>query len=71
MRVVGKDFMVALAFDKDGRVAKTDRILAFMIDWPIARVIARADRWGWRLELSDEEREQVARRDEQAAATDR
>jgi hypothetical protein len=70
MIVRGKDFMVGLHF-RDGVVIKADRVLAFLVGKPIAYVIAQADRWGWRIELNADEREQVARCDEQAAGVDR
>jgi len=54
--------MVGLA-TKDGVVVRTDRVLKFMRGWTIGQVLARADRWRWRVDLDADEREQLARAD--------
>jgi len=59
MLVRGPDFMVG-AHARDGVIVKADRVLAFAVGWPIDKFLARADRWGWRVDLSAEERAQLA-----------
>jgi hypothetical protein len=72
MLIRGPDFMVG-AHARDGVIVKADRVLAFAVGWPIDKFLARADRWGWRVDLSAEERAQLANggtaSEETAAAT--
>jgi len=52
--------MVGLHF-KNGEVIKADRILSFLVGKSIAHVVDQADRWGWRVDLTAEERKWLER----------
>ena len=72
MRIIGKDRSYVIgAHAEGGRIAKVEhRALAFLTGRPVADVVAWATRWGIEVELSDDERAQVARHAEQAVAAD-
>ena len=58
MRIHGENFSVGL-HAKDGVVIKADRPVSYMRGWPLARVLALAERWHWKVGLSDNERAQM------------
>jgi len=58
MRVVGPSFSVVLRL-RGGVVAEAARPVSYMTGWQVARVLALAERWSWRVELSDAERAQI------------
>ena len=72
MRIIGKDRAYVIgAHVEGGRVAKVEhRALAFLRGRRVADVVTWATRWGITVELSDDERAQVARHAEQAVAAD-
>ena len=58
MRVIGPNFRVVLCL-RGGMVAEAARPVSYMKGWRVERVLALAERWGWKAELSDGERQQV------------
>ena len=56
-----KDFFIGAHFDASGVVTKVDRAAAFLRGRPIGDVVDLARRRGWRIELSADEEEQLAR----------
>ena len=54
MRIVGSNFSVNLTV-QDGMVTHASRPVRYMEGWPLARVLALAQRWNWRVELHDYE----------------
>jgi hypothetical protein len=54
MRVVGPNFQVALRL-RDGVVTEAARPVSYMRGWRVERVLALAERWGWKVEDSDGE----------------
>ena len=59
MRVTGPGKVMVTLAVKDGVVVKAGRPIRYMVDWPIARALNTIERWGWRVELNDDEREQI------------
>ena len=55
MRIIGPNFSVNLTV-RGGEVAIASRPVRYMEGWPLARVLALAQRWKWRVELDDYER---------------
>jgi len=55
MRIIGPNFSVNLTL-RDGTVTVASRPVRYMEGWPLARVLALAQRWNWRVELDDYER---------------
>ena len=58
MVIVGPSFRVQLAV-KDGIVTEAARPISYMKNWSLERVIRLAERWHWRIRMSDEERAQL------------
>ena len=59
MRIAGKNFGPIVLRIADGTVVEADRPVRYMRGWPIERVVALAERWHWRVELSASENEQL------------
>ena len=59
MLIVGPNFRVVLRL-RGGVVAEAARPVSYMKGWRVERVLALAERWGWKAEMSDGERAQVA-----------
>ena len=59
MRIVGPNFNVILRL-RGGAVAEAARPVSYMRGWEVARVLALAERWGWKAEMSGAEEAQVA-----------
>jgi hypothetical protein len=61
MRIIGPNFSVVLRL-RGGVVAEAARPVSYMKGWRVERVLALAERWGWKVEASyyDEEQEQTA-----------
>jgi hypothetical protein len=57
VRIVGPNFFADLVV-KDDIVVMADRPIRWMIGKPLARVVALAKRWRWRVEFNNAEREQ-------------
>ena len=55
MRIIGPNFSVNLTL-RGGTVTAASRPIRYMEGWPLARVLALAQRWNWRVELDDYER---------------
>ena len=49
MRVVGPNFTVGLVV-QDGRVTRAGPILKYVVGWSTERVVALANRRGWKIE---------------------
>ena len=58
MRIVGPNFRVVLCL-RGGVVAEAARPVSYMKGWEVARVLALAERWGWKAEMSSAEEAQV------------
>jgi hypothetical protein len=58
MRIIGPNFSVVLRL-RGGVVAEAARPVSYMRGWEVARVLALAERWGWKVALSDAEQVQV------------
>ena len=52
MRIIGPNFSVNLTV-RDGTVTMASRSIRYMEGWPLARVLALAQHWNWRVELDD------------------
>ena len=59
MRIIGPNFSVVLRL-RGGVVAEAARPVSYMRGWEVARVLALAERWGWKAEMSSAEEAQVA-----------
>ena len=59
MRIVGPNFRVVLRL-RGGVVAEAARPVSYMKGWRVERVLALAERWGWKAEMSGAEEAQVA-----------
>ena len=70
MRIVGPNFQVALRL-RGGVVAEAARPVSYMRGWTLARVLALAERWGWKAELSDGEQAQVTAPKQRAELSER
>jgi hypothetical protein len=58
VRIISSNFAVNLSV-KDGVVTAADRPVRWMVGKPLARVLALAKRWHWRIEfLNEAERKQ-------------
>ena len=44
---------------KSGMIVAADRPVAYMRGWELRRAVALAERWHWKLTLSDDERTQL------------
>jgi hypothetical protein len=44
---------------KAGEVVVADRPVSYMRGWPVARVFRLAERWGWKVDVFDNERTQL------------
>jgi len=63
MQIIGKDFGPVLVQAKDGVIVAAARPVSYMRGWSLARVLALAGRWQWKVELTDLEREQFEQRE--------
>jgi hypothetical protein len=59
MRITGRDFGPVLLTVKAGEVVVADRPVSYMRGWPVARVFRLAERWGWKVDVFDNERTQL------------
>ena len=59
MRISGENFGPVVLHAKGGMVVEADRPVRYMRGWELQRVVRLAERWHWRLELSDSERSQL------------
>jgi len=59
MKITGSNFQVVLHL-RGGVVAEAARPVSYMKGWEVARVLALAERWGWKAEMSGAEEAQVA-----------
>jgi hypothetical protein len=59
MRITGKDFGPVHLTIKAGEVVVADRPVSYMRGWPVARVFRLAERWGWKVDVFDNERPQL------------
>jgi hypothetical protein len=55
VRVIGSNFRVNLSVE-DQVITAADRPVSYMRGWPLARVLALAERWQWKVEFNDTER---------------
>jgi hypothetical protein len=44
---------------KDGTVVEASRPISYMAGWTTARVLKLAERWGWKITVSDDELAQL------------
>lgn len=59
MRIIGSNFSVIVSA-RNGVVTAADRPVRYMKGWPLARVLALAKRWDWKIQyLNEAERKQV------------
>ena len=58
MRIIGQNFEVIVQA-KSGTVVEADRAVRYMRGWELQRVVKLAERWHWKLTLSDDERAQL------------
>jgi hypothetical protein len=58
LRIIGPNFRVVLRL-RGGVVAEAARPVSYMKGWELARVLALAERWGWKVEMSGAEEAQV------------
>jgi hypothetical protein len=58
LRIIGPNFRVVLRL-RGGVVAEAARPVSYMKGWRVERVLALAERWGWKAEMSDGERAQA------------
>jgi len=58
MRIIGPGFQVVLRL-RGGVVAEAARPVSYMKGWRVERVLALAERWGWKAEMSSVEEAQV------------
>jgi hypothetical protein len=60
MRITGENFGPVLVQARGGVIREADRAVRYMKGWSLERVVALAERWGWKLDMSDDERAQLA-----------
>jgi hypothetical protein len=60
MRITGENFGPVLVQAKGGMVVEADRPVRYMRGWELQRVVRLAERWRWKIDLSDDERAQLA-----------
>ena len=65
MRITGKDFGPVFVKAVSGTIVAADRPVSYMRGWELRRAIAVAERWHWKLVLSDNEREQLGQQQQQ------
>ena len=58
MLIVGPNFRVILRL-REGVVAEAARPVSYMKGWRVERVLALAQRWGWKLEMNSAEEAQA------------
>jgi hypothetical protein len=58
LRIIGSNFCVVLRL-RGGVVAEAARPVSYMKGWRVERVLALAERWGWKAEMSSAEEAQV------------
>jgi hypothetical protein len=59
MKISGRDFGPCLLTIRGGTVIAADRPVGYMKNWPVARVFKLAERWGWKVDVFDNERTQL------------
>jgi len=59
MQIIGKDFGPVFVRAEGGTIVAAPRSVSYMQGWELRRAVALAERWQWRLELSDDERAQL------------
>src|SRR5262249_18664244 len=59
MQITGKDFGPVYVNAKGGMIVAADRPVSYMRGWELKRAVALAERWHWKLPLSDDERGQL------------
>ena len=50
MRITGRDFGPVHLTVKAGEVVAAERPVSYMKNWPVARVLKLAARWGWKVD---------------------
>jgi hypothetical protein len=66
MQITGKDFGPVLVQARDGMIVAADRPVSYMRGWELRRAVALAERWHWKLTLSDDERVQLEQQHDRA-----
>ena len=59
MRITGRDFGPCILTVKGGVITTADRPIRYMKNWPVARVLKLAERWGWKVDVYAAERTQL------------
>jgi hypothetical protein len=59
MQITGRDFGPVAARVEGGVIVEAARPISYMKNWSLERVIRLAERWHWRIRMSDEERAQL------------
>ena len=59
MQITGKDFGPVYVKAVSGMIVAADRPVSYMCGWELRRAVALAERWHWKLTLSDDERAQL------------
>jgi hypothetical protein len=59
MRITGENFGPVLVQARDGVISEAARPVRYLKGWPLARVVALAERWHWQVTLTDDERAQL------------
>ena len=59
MQITGKGFGPVYVQAKSGVIVAADRPVSYERNWPIQRVVKLAERWQWKLTLSDDEKAQL------------
>jgi hypothetical protein len=59
MQINGENFGPVLLQAKGGMVVEAERPVRYMRGWELQRVVKLAERWHWKLTLSDDERAQL------------
>jgi len=64
MWTTGRDFGPVCVQAKSGVIVAADRPVSYMKGWDFKRAVTLAERWKWRLTLSDDERVQLERQND-------
>ena len=59
MQINGENFGPVLLQAKGGMVVEAERPVRYMRGWELQRVVKLAERWHWKLTLSDDEKAQL------------
>jgi hypothetical protein len=66
MQITGKDFGPVYVKAESGMIVAADRPVSYMRGWELRRrAVALAERWHWKLTLSDDERAQLDEQQQQ------